>query len=106
MDIFGAERLTDCRWLNLFQVTYGRGGERRAWQLASRQKSPRCMTGRFERPDAVLIAAVHETSRPHEPIEVLLTSPAETGRMCADPTLKFDAKAWLIMSRYAVTGRL
>lgn len=41
-----------------------------------------------------------------EIIEVLFAPPAEAGRLCADPTLKFDAKAWLVLSRFAATGRL
>ena len=190
VDILQAEALTACPWLNLYRVTYSRGGERRTWQIASRHSPPRCVTGRFERPDAVVIAAVHrprnrlvltreyrvglagfeigfpaglveageaveaaarrelreETglelvrvsgtspplyssagmtdesvalvfaecegepsaagAEPHEVIEVMLASPAEVGRLCADPALKFDAKAWLVMTRYAATGRL
>ncbi len=39
-----------------------------------------------------------------EVIEVLFLSPAEAGRLCADPSLKFDAKAWLVMDRFAATG--
>jgi ADP-ribose pyrophosphatase len=40
-----------------------------------------------------------------ELIEVLLISPAEALRMCSDVTLKFDAKAWLEISRFAENGR-
>jgi ADP-ribose pyrophosphatase len=39
-----------------------------------------------------------------EIIEVVFVSPEKAGRLCADPTLKFDAKAWLIASRFAETG--
>ncbi len=47
-------------------------------------------------------------AEPHdgEIIEVVFVSPQEAGRLCADPDLKFDAKAWLVASRFAATGRL
>ena len=47
-----------------------------------------------------------EDARPHEGeiIEVVFVSPEKAGRLCADPTLKFDAKAWLVASRFAETG--
>lgn len=41
-----------------------------------------------------------------EIIEVLFLSPTDAGRLCGDPSLKFDAKAWLVMSRFADSGRL
>jgi len=45
-----------------------------------------------------------EGSEASEIIEVLLLSPQEAGRLCSDRALKFDAKAWLVLSHFAVTG--
>jgi ADP-ribose pyrophosphatase len=191
MNILRADKLSDTEWLNLFKVTYRLpGGDPRSWTLASRQQTPRCVTGRFETPDAVIIAAFHRqrgnlvvtreyrvplagyeigfpaglvepgetvldaarrelweetgldvtrflsASPPlyssagmtdesltlvsvecegepsnsaleaSEAIEVLFVSPAEAGRLCADNSLKFDAKAWLVLSRFAATGKV
>ena len=36
-----------------------------------------------------------------ELIEILFVSPAEAQKLLEDSTLKFDAKAWLAISRYA-----
>jgi hypothetical protein len=41
-----------------------------------------------------------------EIIEVLLLAPEQAGRLCSDPTLKFDAKAWLMLSAFAATGHV
>jgi len=45
---------------------------------------------------------------PHEGelIEVVFVSPEEAGRLCADTSLKFDAKSWLILSQFASTGHI
>jgi ADP-ribose pyrophosphatase len=191
MKILRADKLSNSKWLNLFKVTYHLPGrDPRSWVLASRQQAPRCVTGRFEAPDAVIIVAFHRgrgklvvtreyrvpldgdeigfpaglvdpgetvvdaarrelkeetglnvtrflsASPPlyssagmtdesitlvnvecegepsnkaleaSEVIEVLFVSPAEAGRMCADSSLKFDAKAWLVLSRFADTGKV
>ena len=41
-----------------------------------------------------------------ELIEVLLVSPAEAERLCREPDLKFDAKAWLVLDQFARFGRI
>jgi hypothetical protein len=37
---------------------------------------------------------------------VLFVSPQEAGRLCRNSSLKFDAKAWLVLSRFAATGKI
>ena len=173
-----AVRLTDLKWLNLFNIeVVDSVGKDRKWQVVSRRKKPKCTTGRFDKPDAVVIVPFHtgrgkivitreyrvalagdeygfpaglvdsgETAEAAarrelkeetgltvtrvltigppvyssagmtdesvamvyvecdgepsaadnegiEQIEVILASAAEVGRLCADPELKFDAKA-------------
>jgi ADP-ribose pyrophosphatase len=186
-----SKKLTDERWLNLFDVRYvAKTGDEKSWQLATRQTIPKCVTGRYGRPDAVVIVPFHtekdkmvitreyrvplndyeygfpaglvddgesveqatrrelreetgltvsrfiKISPPiyssagmtdesvamvyvecegklsntanteFELIEVLLITPAEGLRMCSDSTLKFDAKAWLEISKFAEKGRI
>jgi hypothetical protein len=36
----------------------------------------------------------------------MLVSPSEASGLCKDANLKFDAKAWLVLSRFAETGQL
>jgi ADP-ribose pyrophosphatase len=187
--IIAAEPLSDTRWLRLFRVDYHLAEpDRRSWIVATRCERPRCITGRFENPDAVIIVAHHRptskivatreyrvalggyqygfpaglveagesietaarrelqeetglvvtrivktspclyssagitdesmtmvyvecTGEPSadandasELIEVLLLSPEEAGHLCSDTTLKFDAKAWLVLSGFAAAG--
>jgi ADP-ribose pyrophosphatase len=189
--IIAAEPLADARWLRLFRVNYRfADGADRSWVIATRNERPRCISGRFETPDAVIIVAYHrEISRivvtreyrvaladyeygfpaglveagesveaaarrelfeetglkatrvlqtspclyssagmtdesmvlvhvecegepsaagndASELIEVLLLSPEEAGRLCGNPALKFDAKAWLVLSSFAATGAI
>jgi ADP-ribose pyrophosphatase len=49
-----------------------------------------------------------ENADPHEGeiIEVVFVSPEEAGRLCADPGLKLDAKAWIVASQFAAAGRI
>lgn len=186
IQIKGARKLTDGRWLNLFDVNYvAKTGEEKSWQIVTRQNEPKCVSGGYRQPDAVVIVPFHtvenkmviqreyrvpldgyeyglpaglvdpgesveqatrrelmeETGlavtqfvkisppiystagmtdesvamvyvecegRPStrgntdsELIEILLVSPAEAQDLLKDTTLKFDAKAWLVISRYA-----
>jgi ADP-ribose pyrophosphatase len=190
VEIKEAKKLTDEKWLNLFNVKYvAKTGAEKSWQLATRQKEPKCMTGKYDRPDAVFIVPFHKlkdklvitreyrvplndyeygfpaglvdagesveeatrrelreetgltvsrfikmsppiyssagmtdesvamvyvecegqpsnsANTEFELIEVLLITPTEAIRMCSDPTLKFDAKAWLEISQFAENGR-
>jgi ADP-ribose pyrophosphatase len=41
-----------------------------------------------------------------ELIEVLLVTPADAERLCRQPGLKFDAKAWLVLDQFGRFGRL
>lgn len=60
-EIKEARKLTDEKWLNLFDVKYvAKTGDEKSWQLATRQKEPKCVTGRYDRPDAVVIVAFHK----------------------------------------------
>ena len=64
-EIMAADPLAETRWLRLFRVGY-RLADRanRTWMVATRNERPRCVTGRFETPDAVMIVAYHRaTSR-------------------------------------------
>jgi ADP-ribose pyrophosphatase len=177
--------------LNLFDVAYvDKNGRNKSWQIATRARQPKCVSGRFTEPDAVVIVPFHtlenkivitreyrvpladyeygfpaglvddgesveqavrrelkeetglsltrviSTSPPvyssagmtdesvvmvyiecsgkpstahnteSEAIEVELISRSEASRLCEDPALKFDAKAWLVLSKFAHNGHL
>ena len=60
VEIKDSRKLTVEKWLNLFEVRYvARTGDEKSWQIASRQKEPKCITGRYHRPDAVVIVPFH-----------------------------------------------
>lgn len=60
VEIKGSRKLTVEKWLNLFEVRYvARTGDEKSWQIASRQKEPKCVTGSYHRPDAVVIVPFH-----------------------------------------------
>jgi ADP-ribose pyrophosphatase len=64
MEIKSADKLTDLKWLNMFDVEYvDREGRPRSWQLASRSRSPKCITGKFSVPDAVVIVPFHTAEK-------------------------------------------
>ena len=56
-----SKKLTHQKWLNLFDVKYvAKTGDQKSWQLATRQNEPKCVTGEYDRPDAVVIVAFHK----------------------------------------------
>ena len=58
--IKGSRKLTAEKWLNLFEVRYiAKTGNEKSWQIASRQNEPKCLTGSYQRPDAVVIVPFH-----------------------------------------------
>jgi ADP-ribose pyrophosphatase len=60
LKIKGSRKLTAEKWLNLFEVSYiARTGDEKSWQIASRQNEPKCLTGNYHRPDAVVIVPFH-----------------------------------------------
>jgi len=60
MKIKHATSLTEQRWLNLFNVAYeDNTGGSKSWQMATRQDKPKCVSGDFDRPDAVVIVPYH-----------------------------------------------
>jgi ADP-ribose pyrophosphatase len=64
MKIIDCKKLTDKKWLNLFDVSYlDKGGHEKLWQVATRDAAPRCMTGNFDQPDAVLMIPFHRTEQ-------------------------------------------
>ncbi len=60
MEIRSADKLTNLEWLNMFDVAYvDEDGRHRSWQIASRSKAPKCITGKYNMPDAVVIVPFH-----------------------------------------------
>ena len=56
MKIQNVEKITDCRHLNLYEISYiNQNGTERLWQFTTRADQPKCVTGQFEMPDAVVI---------------------------------------------------
>ena len=191
MKIRRADKLTDLRWLNMFDVAYlDAAGHHRSWQMASRTPAPKCITGKFNIPDAVVIVPFHTTEkkvvvtreyrvaladyeygfpaglidpgetieqtarrelqeetgltvtrflkisppvyssagmtdesvamayvecdgRPStdgntgsEAIEVQLVTRTQASQLCENPALKFDVKAWLVLTGYAEKGMI
>ncbi len=44
MKIKSADKLTNLKWLNMFDVDYiDKNGRHRLWQIASRSKAPKCI---------------------------------------------------------------
>jgi ADP-ribose pyrophosphatase len=191
VEIKKADKLTNLKWLNMFEVAYrDKNGRNKFWQVATRARQPKCVSGRFADPDAVVIVPFHTsenkivitreyrvpladyeygfpaglidegerieqavrrelkeetglnltrvigTSPPlyssagltdesvamvyiecngrpstagntgSESIQVDFVSPSQAARLCGNPALKFDVKAWLVLYNYSKTGHL
>jgi ADP-ribose pyrophosphatase len=64
MKIEQADKLTNLKWLNMFDVTYvDKNSRTRSWQVVSREKTPKCISGKFRLPDAVVIVPFHVAKR-------------------------------------------
>jgi len=64
MKITGYKKLTDAKWINLFDVTYkDKTGRKRNWQIVSRNRRPKCISGKFDIPDAVLMVPFHTSAQ-------------------------------------------
>ena len=60
MEIRSADKLTNLKWLNMFDVTYVDQNDRqKSWQIASRSETPKCITGQYTMPDAVVVVPFH-----------------------------------------------
>ena len=61
MKIGNVKKITDCKYLNMFEISYqDMKGNEKSWQMASRGDVPKCMTGEFDVPDAVVIVPFHK----------------------------------------------
>ena len=61
MKIQTVEKITDCRHMNLYEISYiNRNGMEKLWHIASRVDKPKCVTGQFDMPDAVVIVPFHK----------------------------------------------
>ena len=64
MEIRKADKLTNLKWLNMFDVDFiAKDGRQRSWQMASRLKVPKCITGMYGMPDAVIIVPFHAAEK-------------------------------------------
>ncbi|MDM8553553.1 NUDIX hydrolase [Desulfococcaceae bacterium HSG7] len=64
MEIKKIDKITDNIHLNLFQIAYSdRNGNEKKWQIASRLARPKCVTGKFNIPDAVVIVPFHQKKK-------------------------------------------
>jgi ADP-ribose pyrophosphatase len=54
------KKVTNYSHLNMYEITYlDRLQKQKVWQIASRQSKPRCASGDFDKPDAVVIVPFH-----------------------------------------------
>jgi len=61
IQIHGVEKITSRPHVNLFEIRYSdKKGRSRTWDCASRRPEAKCVSGRLDRPDAVVIASIHE----------------------------------------------
>ncbi len=60
MKLKDIRKVTQYRHLNMFEIDYlDRFQDEKVWQIASRQAEPRCVSGNFGKPDAVVIVPFH-----------------------------------------------
>jgi ADP-ribose pyrophosphatase len=60
MKILNAAVITKLKFVTLFAVSYqDRKGNAKEWHMVSRQKQPKCITGKIQDPDAVIIVPYH-----------------------------------------------
>jgi len=61
MKIQNVDKITDCRHLNLYEISYiNKNDIEKSWHIASRSDKPKCLTGEFDMPDAVVIVPFHK----------------------------------------------
>jgi len=64
MEITGYRKITDKKWLNLFDVEYrDKNGRPKIWEVVSRKGVPKCISGAFDPPDAVVIVPLHRETK-------------------------------------------
>jgi len=64
MEITGYKKVTNKKWLNLFDVEYrDKNGQPKIWEVVSRKAAPKCVTGEFDPPDAVVIVPFHKAEK-------------------------------------------
>ena len=64
MKIIDYQKLTQKKWLNMFDIVYeDKSGREKIWQVVSRQATPKCISGEFDYPDAVLMIPFHTTEQ-------------------------------------------
>lgn len=60
MKITNIRKVTDFKFLNMFVMDYiDMRNQPKSWQFASRESEPKCITGQFDLPDAVVIVPFH-----------------------------------------------
>jgi ADP-ribose pyrophosphatase len=64
MEIIGYKKITDKKWLNMFDVQYrDKKGQPKTWEVVSRKPIPKCISSAFDPPDAVVIVPFHRTEK-------------------------------------------
>jgi ADP-ribose pyrophosphatase len=64
MKITGYKKITHKKWLNLFEVEYrDKNNQPKTWEVVSRKAVPKCITGEFDPPDAVVIVPFHKDEK-------------------------------------------
>lgn len=62
--IKSVKKITDYFHLNMFEITYSDTNDRKKiWSFASRNDPPKCVSGHFETPDAVVIVPYHSENQ-------------------------------------------